>query len=625
MEKLLLGALAARAVPRAMARPSKPNIVVIMSDDQDARLGSLQAQPFVREVLSAEGLKLENHFATVAQRFPSRTSFLRGQASHNTNLTHVGPPELVERMRSSYILSKIAIIYRIGSNLNCRGAIVLTLKLRNVSFEVLRLIRTNPDGVDISHAQSPFMQILHALEAWNNSISTQIQLKKFSIYVHKELNSLESLLYLHRSYHIFICDLTRISIPGFAFPLAAAFRATPQAFISHCQDVCRHHAAQVTKILRMMTIVVVPIYQVETAPNSLRGLVTSSLQLMILLSSLVASLVIWGTSSMKTNAAWHIPVGLQFLAPTFLLALWFWVPESPRWLLAKDRVEDATRSLRRIRKDKSEEDIEFEIQAIQHAHSNDHKGKWSELFDAKNRHRTMVAILAMFGQQITGQAFASQYSVIFYLSQVFGARSFVFSVLSSVAGLACLSITWFTVDLVSRRVLFPIGGTGMAIFLFIAGSVGTIKDPTETQKNTLVASFILFSSSYALSWAPVSYFVVSEAASSHIKEKTNLLASVISVLTTFATSFTLPYLLSKPYAGLGAKVGFIYGSFCVAMVVLAYFFIPELKGRSLEEVDQLFASGQPLRKLGSLETRTADGAFESGLKQQPRTEVKELV
>ncbi|KAG5766045.1 hypothetical protein H9Q72_005889 [Fusarium xylarioides] len=331
-----------------------------------------------------------------------------------------------------------------------------------------------------------------------------------------------------------------------------------------------------------MTIVVVPIYQAETAPKALRGLITSSLQLMILLGSLVA-------------------------------------------LLAKDRVEEATKSLRRIRKDKSEEDIEFEIQAIQHAHSNDHKGKWSELFDAKNKRRTMVAILAMFGQQITGQAFASQYSVIFCLSQGFGARSFVFFVLSSVAGLACLFITWFTVDLVGRRVLLLIGGAGMAVFLFIVGSVGTIKDPTETQKNTLVASFILFSSAYALSWAPVSYMVLSEAASSHIKEKTNLLASVISVLTTFATSFTLPYLLSKPYAALGAKVGFIYGSFCVAMVVLAYFFIPELKGRSLEEVDQLFASGESLRKLGYLKTRTAEEAFESDSKQQPRAEVRELV
>lgn len=60
------------------------------------------------------------------------------------------------------------------------------------------------------------------------------------------------------------------------------------------------------------------------------------------------------------------------------------------------------------------------------------------------------------------------------------------------------------------------------------------------------------------------------------------------------------------------------------MVVAAYFFIPELKGRSLEEVDQLFASGESLRHLGSLKTRTAEEAYESDSKQQPRAEVKEL-
>ncbi|KAF4989040.1 hypothetical protein FDECE_14831 [Fusarium decemcellulare] len=66
----------------------KPSIVVVMSDDQDARLGSFDAQPYIRNVLMAEGISLQNHFATVAQCCPSRTSYLRGQAAHNTNLTH---------------------------------------------------------------------------------------------------------------------------------------------------------------------------------------------------------------------------------------------------------------------------------------------------------------------------------------------------------------------------------------------------------------------------------------------------------------------------------------------------------------------------------------------------------
>lgn len=106
-----------------------------------------------------------------------------------------------------------------------------------------------------------------------------------------------------------------------------------------------------------------------------------------------------------------------------------------------------------------------------------------------------------------------------------------------------------------------------------------------------------------------SYVVVSEAAALRVKEKTNLLACVISVLTTFVTSFTVPYLINEQSANLGGRVGFIYGSLNVTMVVLTFFFIPELKGRTLEEVDQLFESGAPLRKFDSVKTKTAEELY----------------
>jgi len=89
----------------AMAKQKQPNIVVIMSDDQDARLGSLDAQENVQKLM-AEGITLQNHFVTTAQCCPSRTSYMRGQASHNTNMTHVyAPGYVIQRLRKHIMMS----------------------------------------------------------------------------------------------------------------------------------------------------------------------------------------------------------------------------------------------------------------------------------------------------------------------------------------------------------------------------------------------------------------------------------------------------------------------------------------------------------------------------------------
>jgi SP family sugar:H+ symporter-like MFS transporter len=80
-----------------------------------------------------------------------------------------------------------------------------------------------------------------------------------------------------------------------------------------------------------MTIIVVPIYQAETSPKSLRGMMTSTLQLMIIGGQVVASLVTYGTQRIAGDASWQIPVGLQFVAPSIIVGLLPFVPESPRW------------------------------------------------------------------------------------------------------------------------------------------------------------------------------------------------------------------------------------------------------------------------------------------------------
>lgn len=148
--------------------------------------------------------------------------------------------------------------------------------------------------------------------------------------------------------------------------------------------------------------------------------------------------------------------------------------------------------MRRLYKKHTEAEIEQEIDILRHAHSTEEKGPWSEVFNKENRKRTMVAVIAMFGQQITGQAFSSQYSVVFYQSQGYKSQAFLFNILSNVTGLVCLIATWFMIDQIGRRPMLMIGGSGMAIFLFIVGGVGVEKHPNDSERGALVSYEALF-------------------------------------------------------------------------------------------------------------------------------------
>ncbi|OAQ77760.1 sugar transporter protein [Purpureocillium lilacinum] len=346
---------------------------------------------------------------------------------------------------------------------------------------------------------------------------------------------------------------------------------------------------------------VMPAYMAECAPACLRGMVTSQLQMQIVVAQLVASGVNYGTSTIKTDAGWRISVGVQFVMPGLLLVLYPMIVESPRWLLSRDRFEDATASLRRLRKkDVPDEVIQDEVNLLGHLQSNEGKGSWKEIFTGTNRRRSIVAVIVMVGQQITGQAFVSQYSVTFYKQQGY-TNNFELGMIQQALGVAASILTTVVVDSFGRRRILLIGGTANSVFLFIMGAMGSIAHPSTTEKRLLVASVMIWFYFYLLSWASVPYIVLGEASTRRVVEKTSNLAVSLSVLSAFLVSFTAPYLIGADYANLGGKVGFIYGGLSVVFTALTWFYVPEMKGRSLEDIDSLFEKKVPTRDF-----RTAD-------------------
>jgi arylsulfatase A-like enzyme len=86
-------ALATFNIPTAIGHGTKrPNVVFILTDDQDAQMNSLDYMPIVQEQLVKKGTNYRKHYCTVALCCPSRVNLWTGQTAHNTNVTDVTPP-----------------------------------------------------------------------------------------------------------------------------------------------------------------------------------------------------------------------------------------------------------------------------------------------------------------------------------------------------------------------------------------------------------------------------------------------------------------------------------------------------------------------------------------------------
>lgn len=131
--------------------------------------------------------------------------------------------------------------------------------------------------------------------------------------------------------------------------------------------------------------------------------------------------------------------------------------------------------------------------------------------------------------------------------------------------------------------------------------LGASRHPTPSQTHTLIVALTALSSaSLCFSWDPLNYIITTELPATRLRDKTQRVASFVNIAINFAFSFGTPYLLDAPYADLGPKVGFIFGGLAIASFVFAYFCVPEMKGRTLEEINQMFQEGVPIWKVWEL-------------------------
>lgn len=357
-----------------------------------------------------------------------------------------------------------------------------------------------------------------------------------------------------------------------------------------------------------MEMAVIPVFQAEITPAKARGFMVGAFQLSMSIGGLIIHIITNATANREDSSAWRIPLGLFFIFPFLVATLVNFVPESPRWLLAKGKEKEAMDSLRRLRQGKfTDEEIiqEFEEIQVSLQKLDTNSGSYKDLFKGTDRIRTFIVVFMNFFQQVTGQAFASQYGTI-YIKSLGTVNAFQMSIVASVIAIVGVAVNLLLTDKFGRKTFLYAGLVGQVASLMAMGGLGVQKKPTVPEKNAIVSMMMIYNFSFGSGYAPLSYVVSSEIPSLKLRDKTYRLGIFVNIVCAFLVAFTLPYLLNAPYANLQSKVGFIYGSLALLGLVYTFFFVPECKGKSLEEIDFCFYKKIPIRKFASFQPQESE-------------------
>ncbi|KAL2214809.1 putative MFS alpha-glucoside transporter [Thermoascus aurantiacus ATCC 26904] len=349
-----------------------------------------------------------------------------------------------------------------------------------------------------------------------------------------------------------------------------------------------------------------PLYLSEVVPPSMRGRSVTSINILSLCSGVVGTIVVYGTHGVKGKLSYMIPLAIQCILPVILIPLTVFLPESPQWLVAKQRMDEARRNLRKLR-GFSDAQVDQELRIMNLCEENERQltanVRFWEIFNRQNLKRTLTAGSFYSLNQISGIILSTTYTTVF-LTELGVGNEFAFTVIASCCTLAGTMAAPLVIDRTGRR---PTALTGMTVLLIIDVIAGALAFQTGNRQATLAIAALsfIFNFFWAASFYSLSNLMPSEIATPKLRNHTMAYTIAWAQTTAVITTLAVPQLTAADAANLGAKTYLVFAGCMACIIVFVYFYLPETRGRTFAEIDEMYDAGIPMRRWRDYETTTA--------------------
>jgi hypothetical protein len=299
-----------------------------------------------------------------------------------------------------------------------------------------------------------------------------------------------------------------------------------------------------------------------------------------------------GTNTIDSPWAYRIPIATQWALPMFMLSLVYFCPDPPYWLCRKGRHEDAARSLKRFATNEVDTTLTLanviETLRLEESSKQD-RPNYLDCFRGTDLRRLIICMMAYNMQALTGNMLFISYAVYFFESAgLDSTNAFSMNLGLTALGFLGTCAAWPLLSYVGRRPAYLFGTIGLATIMFLIGAIDFAPRATSAPTWTQCSLMLLANLIYDITIGPLCYVMLAEVPTARLRGLTIALATVSVQIVSIIFAVAIPYAMNRDEGDWRGKVGFIFAGTGGLCTVYCFFFMPETRNRTFEELDVLF-------------------------------------